>query len=211
MTELLKYFDLSVQHAIVFLLNICGLLGLLPFSWNLGEVHFFTELKELNQAEKWYMVLKCRGTGGGVCAWSCRVWEQSENLENVFKRTETWNTLIYLLFEILTDISSIPNFYMWRTFDVSNFYNGAKTSLLRTILSKNFYILKWKNVSILYLRGKWLSFFLSDLTMLPLSLLRTAQNHPMLVELKNGETYNGHLVSCDNWMNINLREVSNWS
>lgn len=28
-----------------------------------------------------------------------------------------------------------------------------------------------------------------------------------LVELKNGETYNGHLVSCDNWMNINLREV----
>ncbi|XP_046851998.1 U6 snRNA-associated Sm-like protein LSm4 [Xenia sp. Carnegie-2017] len=42
---------------------------------------------------------------------------------------------------------------------------------------------------------------------LPLSLLRAAQNHPMLVELKNGETYNGHLVSCDNWMNINLREV----
>ena len=37
--------------------------------------------------------------------------------------------------------------------------------------------------------------------------MRTAQNHPMLVELKNGETYNGHLVSCDNWMNINLREV----
>ncbi|KAG7255924.1 hypothetical protein CRUP_023947 [Coryphaenoides rupestris] len=42
--------------------------------------------------------------------------------------------------------------------------------------------------------------------MLPLSLLKTAQNHPMLVEWKNGETYNGHLVSCDNWMNINLRE-----
>ncbi|UYV80317.1 LSM4 [Cordylochernes scorpioides] len=30
---------------------------------------------------------------------------------------------------------------------------------------------------------------------------------PQLVELKNGETYNGHLVNCDNWMNINLREV----
>lgn len=28
-----------------------------------------------------------------------------------------------------------------------------------------------------------------------------------LVELKNGETYNGHLVCCDSWMNINLREV----
>ena len=27
------------------------------------------------------------------------------------------------------------------------------------------------------------------------------------MELKNGETYNGHLVNCDNWMNIQLREV----
>ncbi|VVA94025.1 unnamed protein product [Arabis nemorensis] len=35
----------------------------------------------------------------------------------------------------------------------------------------------------------------------------TAQGHPMLVELKNGETYNGHLVNCDTWMNIHLREV----
>jgi U6 snRNA-associated Sm-like protein LSm4 len=43
--------------------------------------------------------------------------------------------------------------------------------------------------------------------MLPLSLLKTAQNHPMLVELKNGETYNGHLSSCDNYMNIYLRDV----
>lgn len=29
----------------------------------------------------------------------------------------------------------------------------------------------------------------------------------MLVELKNGDTYNGHLVNCDTWMNVNLREV----
>lgn len=29
----------------------------------------------------------------------------------------------------------------------------------------------------------------------------------MLVELKDGETLNGHLVSCDNWMNLVLREV----
>jgi small nuclear ribonucleoprotein (snRNP)-like protein len=28
-----------------------------------------------------------------------------------------------------------------------------------------------------------------------------------LVELKSGETYNGHLVNCDSWMNIHLREV----
>ena len=28
-----------------------------------------------------------------------------------------------------------------------------------------------------------------------------------LVELKNGETYNGHLVNCDTWMNIHLRDV----
>ncbi|KAL5504618.1 LSM4 [Sanghuangporus vaninii] len=43
--------------------------------------------------------------------------------------------------------------------------------------------------------------------MLPLSLLNAAQNRPMLVELKNGETFNGHLVNCDNFMNITLREV----
>jgi len=43
--------------------------------------------------------------------------------------------------------------------------------------------------------------------MLPLSLLRAAQYMPMLVELKNGETYNGHLQACDGWMNICLRDV----
>ena len=29
----------------------------------------------------------------------------------------------------------------------------------------------------------------------------------MLVELKNGETLNGHLLSCDTWMNLTLKEV----
>ncbi|KAI6781420.1 U6 snRNA-associated Sm-like protein LSm4 [Emericellopsis cladophorae] len=43
--------------------------------------------------------------------------------------------------------------------------------------------------------------------MLPLGLLNAAQGHPMLVELKNGETLNGHLVNCDNWMNLTLKEV----
>lgn len=43
--------------------------------------------------------------------------------------------------------------------------------------------------------------------MLPLSLLNEAQGHPMLVELKNGETLNGHLVACDTWMNLTLKEV----
>ncbi|KAM9998776.1 hypothetical protein ACTFIY_008442 [Dictyostelium cf. discoideum] len=43
--------------------------------------------------------------------------------------------------------------------------------------------------------------------MLPLSLLRTGQGHQIMVELKNGETYNGLLVNCDNWMNINLKNV----
>ncbi len=42
---------------------------------------------------------------------------------------------------------------------------------------------------------------------LPLSLLRAAKDHPLLVELKNGETYNGNLVSCDNYMNVNLSDV----
>eukprot|EP00545_Synedropsis_sp_CCMP1620_P010335 CAMPEP_0119005730 /NCGR_PEP_ID=MMETSP1176-20130426/1897_1 /TAXON_ID=265551 /ORGANISM="Synedropsis recta cf, Strain CCMP1620" /LENGTH=178 /DNA_ID=CAMNT_0006957571 /DNA_START=122 /DNA_END=659 /DNA_ORIENTATION=+ len=43
--------------------------------------------------------------------------------------------------------------------------------------------------------------------MLPLSLLKCATGSPLLVELKSGETYNGRLVSCDAWMNMNLREV----
>ncbi|KAF4512956.1 hypothetical protein G6O67_000280 [Ophiocordyceps sinensis] len=43
--------------------------------------------------------------------------------------------------------------------------------------------------------------------MLPLGLLNAAQGQPMLVELKNGETLNGHLVMCDNWMNLTLKEV----
>lgn len=29
----------------------------------------------------------------------------------------------------------------------------------------------------------------------------------MLVELKNGETLNGHLIQCDTWMNLTLKEV----
>ena len=43
--------------------------------------------------------------------------------------------------------------------------------------------------------------------MLPLTLLKTSCGRPMLVELKNGETYNGTLVSCDTWMNVHLKEV----
>ncbi|KAL6860484.1 hypothetical protein ACO1O0_004512 [Amphichorda felina] len=43
--------------------------------------------------------------------------------------------------------------------------------------------------------------------MLPLGLLNAAQGHPMLVELKNGETLNGHLVNCDTWMNLTMKEV----
>ena len=38
-------------------------------------------------------------------------------------------------------------------------------------------------------------------------LLIDAYTFPQLVELKNGETFNGHLVNCDNFMNITLREV----
>lgn len=37
---------------------------------------------------------------------------------------------------------------------------------------------------------------------------RLTRGPAQLVELKNGETYNGHLQSCDNWMNLNLREVT---
>ena len=29
----------------------------------------------------------------------------------------------------------------------------------------------------------------------------------MLVELKDGVTLNGHLIDCDTWMNVTLKEV----
>eukprot|EP01096_Ripella_sp_DP13-Kostka_P004334 TRINITY_DN1651_c0_g1_i1.p1 TRINITY_DN1651_c0_g1~~TRINITY_DN1651_c0_g1_i1.p1 ORF type:complete len:170 (-),score=73.54 TRINITY_DN1651_c0_g1_i1:4-492(-) len=43
--------------------------------------------------------------------------------------------------------------------------------------------------------------------MLPLSLLKAGQGHPLLIELKNGQTFNGRLASCDSFMNINLQDV----
>ncbi|KAJ8598681.1 hypothetical protein CTAYLR_010719 [Chrysophaeum taylorii] len=43
--------------------------------------------------------------------------------------------------------------------------------------------------------------------MFPLSLLTTAKGNPMLIELKNGDTYNGRLVNADSWMNISLQGV----
>lgn len=53
------------------------------------------------------------------------------------------------------------------------------------------------------------SFILSSLVvnMLPLGILHAAQGHPILIELKSGETLNGHLVQCDTWMNFTLKEV----
>jgi U6 snRNA-associated Sm-like protein LSm4 len=42
---------------------------------------------------------------------------------------------------------------------------------------------------------------------LPLTLLRAAPNHPILVELKSGEAFSGVLAECDGWMNIRLRDA----
>ena len=42
---------------------------------------------------------------------------------------------------------------------------------------------------------------------LPLTLLKAAQNHPMQLELKNGASYNGHLVGVDGWMNVHIKDV----
>ncbi|KNE68067.1 hypothetical protein AMAG_13239 [Allomyces macrogynus ATCC 38327] len=43
--------------------------------------------------------------------------------------------------------------------------------------------------------------------MFPLSLVNAGVGKPMRVEIKSGESYNGHLVSCDNFMNLILRDV----
>jgi U6 snRNA-associated Sm-like protein LSm4 len=42
---------------------------------------------------------------------------------------------------------------------------------------------------------------------LPSMLLQSARKAPILIELKNGEAYNGTLVNCDQWMNICLSDV----
>lgn len=38
-------------------------------------------------------------------------------------------------------------------------------------------------------------------------MLNAAKGKPILVELKNGETFNGHLENCDAFMNLTLSEV----
>ncbi|KAF1992199.1 Sm-like ribonucleo protein [Aulographum hederae CBS 113979] len=43
--------------------------------------------------------------------------------------------------------------------------------------------------------------------MLPLGLLNAAQGKPMMVELKDSDCINGHLVACDTWMNVTLKDA----
>ncbi|KAL5369167.1 hypothetical protein CPHLJ_4g2710 [Cryptosporidium parvum] len=42
---------------------------------------------------------------------------------------------------------------------------------------------------------------------LPLSVIRAAHHRPILVELKNGETYSGILTGVDGFMNLALNNV----
>lgn len=42
---------------------------------------------------------------------------------------------------------------------------------------------------------------------MPLSLLRAAVDTAVLIELRNGDTYNGTLESIDNFMNLYLHNV----
>lgn len=44
--------------------------------------------------------------------------------------------------------------------------------------------------------------------MLPVNLLMAAQGQTLLVELKDGTSFNGTLVNTDSYMNINLKEVT---
>ncbi|RKP37731.1 hypothetical protein BJ085DRAFT_11534, partial [Dimargaris cristalligena] len=46
---------------------------------------------------------------------------------------------------------------------------------------------------------------------LPLSLMNVAKGRMIQVELKNGETFTGHLEQYDNFMNITLREIKQTS
>ncbi|KAL7068014.1 LSM domain-containing protein [Cryptosporidium serpentis] len=42
---------------------------------------------------------------------------------------------------------------------------------------------------------------------LPLSVIRSANKHSIMVELKNGETYSGMLIGVDGFMNLVLNNV----
>lgn len=42
---------------------------------------------------------------------------------------------------------------------------------------------------------------------LPLALIRAAQDQPVMVELKSGDTLSGTLAACDSFMNLNLKEL----
>lgn len=49
--------------------------------------------------------------------------------------------------------------------------------------------------------------FCLHLHQLPLTLVKAASGSPLLVELKDGDTYNGRLVSADAYLNMNLSNV----
>ncbi|KAM0683526.1 hypothetical protein MDAP_001095 [Mitosporidium daphniae] len=42
---------------------------------------------------------------------------------------------------------------------------------------------------------------------LPINLLSISKGVPLLVELKNGEAYNGKLLNVDPWMNLHLSDA----
>lgn len=42
---------------------------------------------------------------------------------------------------------------------------------------------------------------------LPIGLINAAKGHPIMVELKTGESYNGLLDNIDNFMNVFLKEA----
>lgn len=44
--------------------------------------------------------------------------------------------------------------------------------------------------------------------MFPQTLLQAAQNTPVLVQVRSGQTYNGILVNKDTYMNMNLKDVT---
>lgn len=111
--------------------------------------------------------------------------------------------ILLLLITTLTGFSFLTFFFLARVLSLFTpiAIRTEHPTLLGTILSHN---PRWyaPTQSILLTSQSR-----TDDIQLPLGLLTAAQGHPMLVELKNGETLNGHLVNCDNWMNLILKEV----
>ncbi|KMZ91916.1 U6 snRNA associated Sm-like protein Lsm4 [Plasmodium vivax Mauritania I] len=68
-------------------------------------------------------------------------------------------------------------------------------------------LLSHKNIVFSHAKLKGVNYGGKCIPHFPLTLLKCSQNQPVMVELKNGETYSGFLVFCDRFMNLHMKNI----